>query len=50
VSSRQLNDHKSKTLFLSNGSKILIANTGKKKAGRVLDGVTWDEFPQSVAA
>jgi protein gp37 len=37
-----------KTLFLSNGDKISVANFGKAKAGRVLDGATWDQFPGAV--
>ncbi|HEX7055425.1 MAG TPA: phage Gp37/Gp68 family protein [Burkholderiales bacterium] len=42
---RQVNGYKSKALFLSTGEKIIVANVGKKKAGRRLDGRTWDEFP-----
>jgi protein gp37 len=45
VSDRQVNGHVSKTIFLSNGNKIQIANLGKKAAGRKLQGATWDQFP-----
>ncbi len=45
VRPQQVNGYEAKTLFLSNGTKIIVANMGKKKAGRVLDGRTWDEFP-----
>lgn len=50
VAAHEVNGYKTKTLFLSNGSSIVVANIGKKKAGRVLDGRTWDEFPTPVAA
>lgn len=46
----QVNGYRSKTLFLSNGTKILVANVGKKKAGRVLDRRTWNQFPNSSAS
>jgi protein gp37 len=45
VKPHQINGHKSKTIFLSNGEKIIVANMGKKKAGRVLDGRIWNEVP-----
>jgi protein gp37 len=45
VTAQRVNGYKSKALFLSNGERILVANVGKKKAGRRLDGRTWDEFP-----
>lgn len=45
VSERQVNGYESKTIFLSNGDKIQIANIGKKAAGRKLQGITWDQFP-----
>lgn len=48
MSSRQLNGYRSKTVFLSNGSTILLANMGKKAAGRRLQGRTWDELPKPV--
>ncbi|MFF9118358.1 DUF5131 family protein [Streptomyces massasporeus] len=32
------------------GHRVEIARVGKKKAGRELDGRTWDEFPKAVAA
>jgi protein gp37 len=47
---RQVNGYKSRTVFLSNGSQIILANMGKKDAGRRLDGRTWDEFPQVIAS
>lgn len=49
VTVRQINSHESRTLYLSNGDKILIANVGKKKAGRVLDGMTWSQLPRPIA-
>jgi protein gp37 len=45
VTPRQANGYETKTIFLSSGERILIANMGKKKAGRHLDGETWDELP-----
>jgi protein gp37 len=42
---REVNGYKSKAVFLSNGDRITIANLGKKRAGRKIDGVTWDQFP-----
>ena len=50
VTPREVNGHESRTLFLANGKTILVANVGKKKAGRVLDGETWDQVPESAAA
>jgi len=49
VKPHQVNGYASKTLFLSNGDRIMVANMGKKKAGRVLDGRTWDDFPLAAA-
>lgn len=46
---RLVNGYKSKTLFLSNGQTVIVANMGKKRAGRLLDGRTWDQFPPSIA-
>ncbi len=46
VGPHQANSYASKTLFLSNGQRIIVGNMGKKKAGRMLDGRTWDEFPR----
>lgn len=46
IEPHQSNGYKSKTFFLSNGERIIVANMGKKKAGRMLDGRTWDEFPR----
>lgn len=48
ISPHQVNGYKSKTIFLSNGERIVVANMGKKKAGRTLDGRTWDEFPRVI--
>jgi protein gp37 len=47
---QEVNGYKARTLFLTNGDRILIANIGKKKAGRVLDGRTWDDYPTAAAA
>lgn len=46
VEPHEVNGYKTKTLFLSNGDRIVVANMGKKKAGRMLEGVAWDQFPQ----
>lgn len=48
VQPHQVNGYKSKTLFLSSGDKIIIANVGKKKAGRTLEGRTWSQVPTPV--
>lgn len=45
VAEGQVNGHQSKSVLLSNGEKIVIANIGKKAAGRKPQGMTWDEFP-----
>lgn len=45
VSASQVNGYKSRTLFVSNGDSIIVANMGKKKAGRTLDGAQWDGLP-----
>jgi protein gp37 len=50
VTLKQTTGVKVKKLFASNGDELLLGNVGKKKAGRLLDGVTWDEFPQSALA
>jgi protein gp37 len=42
----QVNGHESKAVFLSSGNRIILANVGKKDAGRRLQGRTWDEFPE----
>lgn len=47
VAPHQVNGYKSKTLFLSNGDKVIVANLGKKEAGRRLQGRTWSEFPDA---
>lgn len=49
ISPRLLNGYKSKTIHLATGEPVLIANMGKKSAGRKLDGRTWDELPTSAA-
>lgn len=41
----RVNGYATRTIFLSSGSTIQIANVGKKAAGRRLDGRTWDQFP-----
>jgi protein gp37 len=48
VQPEDVNGYKSKTLSLSNGDMVIVANVGKKIAGRKIDGVTWDEFPNHV--
>jgi protein gp37 len=45
---RQVNGYRSKTVFLSNGNTVILANMGKREAGRRLQGRTWDEFPMSM--
>jgi protein gp37 len=45
-----VNGYKSKTVFMSNGNRIVLANMGKKKAGRRLEGRTWDEYPASLTS
>jgi protein gp37 len=47
IEPHQANAYKSKTFFLSNGERLIVVNMGKKKAGRILDGRTWDEFPRA---
>jgi protein gp37 len=47
IEPHQVNGFKSKTFFLPNGERIIVVNMGKKKAGRILDGRTWDEFPRA---
>ena len=34
-------------LIAGEPNMIIVANMGKKKSGRMLDGRTWDEFPQT---
>lgn len=50
VTLKQTTGVKLKKLFASNGDEMLLGNVGKKKAGRLLDGETWDEFPQPALA
>jgi protein gp37 len=47
VQPHQVNGYESKTMVLSTGDEVIVANLGKKKAGRMLKGVTWDQFPAS---
>lgn len=47
IEPHEVNGYKNKTLFLSNGERIIVGNMGKKKAGRMLDGRTWDELPHA---
>jgi len=49
VSAQQVNGHGSKILSLSNGREVVVANVGKKAAGRKLEGITWNQFPQPAA-
>lgn len=42
------NGRASRTLFLSNGDRVTVANLGKKRAGRDLDGTTWDNVPAAI--
>jgi protein gp37 len=46
VAAHQVNGYHSRTVFLSNGNQIVMANVGKKEAGRSLQGRTWDEVPR----
>lgn len=45
---RNVNGFVVRTMFLSDGNRITIANMGKKAAGRTLDGTTWDQIPQAL--
>lgn len=45
VAPPQLNGYQNKTLSLASGENVIVANVGKKAAGRKLQGVTWDQFP-----
>jgi protein gp37 len=49
VAPESLNRSASRTMFLADGNRILVANLGKKRAGRVLDGTTWNRIPPSAA-
>jgi protein gp37 len=46
VAPHDVNGYRSKTVFLSTGNGVILANMGKKVAGRTLQGRTWDEFPR----
>ena len=48
VPPRAVNGYKSKVIFLSNGNQITLANMGKKAAGRLLQGRTWNQFPSTI--
>jgi protein gp37 len=50
VTPEQVNGYRHRILFRSNGDKIIVANVGKKTAGRALEGKTWDEFPEVAEA
>ena len=45
VAPQQVNGYRSRTVTLADGQKILLANVGKKAAGRRLERRTWDEYP-----
>lgn len=45
VKPHEMNGYKVKMIHLSDGSQIALANMGKKKSGRILDGRTWNELP-----
>jgi protein gp37 len=41
--------HRSRTIWTTDGEQQILVNIGKKRAGRVLDGQTWDGFPPEQA-
>ncbi len=45
VSSDQVNGRATRQLLTASGQPFTVANLGKKAAGRLLQGRTWDEFP-----
>jgi protein gp37 len=45
IAAYQLNGYRSKFVTQSDGQKILLANVGKKAAGRRLERRTWNEYP-----
>jgi protein gp37 len=45
IALNRVNGFASRTIFLSGGNKITIVNMGKKRAGRELDGRTWNDLP-----
>lgn len=45
INPHQVDGRPRKTISLSDGQQVVIANIGKKAAGRKLQGVTWDQFP-----
>lgn len=49
IEAEHVNGHVSRTIFLSDGNRITVANLGKKAAGRHLDGMTWDHVPRPAA-
>jgi protein gp37 len=50
ISLELLNGHSSKTVSANDGARILLAQLGKKRSGRTLDGRTWDDIPVVVRA
>jgi protein gp37 len=48
IGPRAMDGFTTRELLLSNGSRIRIANMGKKAAGRRLQQRTWSEFPDAV--
>lgn len=49
ISPRRAKGYVTRELTLANGDRITVANMGKKRAGRQLQGHTWNEFPDSLA-
>jgi protein gp37 len=45
IAQHQLNGYRSKTMTLSDGRSVLLADMGKKVAGRRLERRTWNEYP-----
>lgn len=50
IAPERVNGYSSKTMFSSDGDRILVAHLGKKASGRVLDGKTWDDVPLPATA
>jgi len=46
----RVNGYSSRTMFTSDGDRILVAHLGKKASGRILDGKTWDDVPVPASA
>jgi protein gp37 len=49
IAPERVNGYSARTLFASDGNRILVTRLGKKASGRVLDGRRWDEVPASAA-